>query len=100
MRTIEINGNEFDSLTGFYEFMEQYLDEGECPWGANFDSLDEVVQCRFNYTDDMSKDVTRIVWNDFQKSKFELRRRRGGRREIDILVEIFQRNGEIEFIMK
>ena len=35
MRTLEIHGQEFDSLEGFYKSLESCLIAGECTWGQN-----------------------------------------------------------------
>ena len=98
MRTIEINGKDFNSLDGFYDCIEKLLTDGECPWGRNFDSLDEIVYYQFNYTGDKTKDVNKIIWTDFEKSKSELTELAGDKKVIDVLEEIFQQNDEIDFI--
>ena len=98
MRTIEIDGNAFNSLDGFYRIIEKHLIEGDCPWGENLNSLDEIVLCSFNYTDDSRKDIKKITWLNFDKSTRELTELVGGRKVIDILDEIFSSNENIEFI--
>lgn len=75
MRTLEIHGQEFDSIEGFYKILESCLIAGECPWGQNLDSLDEIVSCNFNYTENKENDVNLIIWTDFQKSKMEITER-------------------------
>ncbi len=72
MRKLEIIGQGFDSLEGFYKSLEPCIIIGECPWGQNLDSLDEIVSCNFNYTDNKENDVNRIIWTDFQKSKTKI----------------------------
>lgn len=100
MRTLEINGQEFDSLEGFYKSLESSLILGECPWGQNLDSLDEIVSYNFNYSDIKENDVNRIIWTDFQKSKTEIKEKRGDKSVIEIIEEIFNSNDRIEFIKK
>ncbi len=97
MRTLTINSAEFDSLEGFYKSLEPCLRKGECPWGQNLDSLDEIACYKFNYTDDIENDVTKIIWNDFEKSKAEDWGHRGGKPVLDIVVEILGSVDEIEF---
>jgi hypothetical protein len=100
MRTLEIHGQEFDSLAGFYKSLETCLIVGECPWGLNLDSLDEIVSSNFNYSDNKEYDVNRIIWTDFQKSKTEIIEKRGDKTVIEIIEEIFNSNEMIEFIKK
>jgi len=100
MRTLEIHGQEFDSLEGFYKSLESFLIVGECPWGQNLDSLDEIVSYNFNYSDNKENDVNRIIWTDFQKSKTEIIEKRGDKTVIEIIEEIFNSNEMIEFIKK
>lgn len=100
MRTLEIHGQEFDSLEGFYKSLESCLIVGECPWGQNLDSLDEIVSCNFNYSDNKENDVNRIIWTDFQKSKIEIQDKRETKTVIEIIDEIFNSNDTIEFIKK
>jgi hypothetical protein len=100
MRTLEINGHEFDSLEGFYKSLESYLIAGECPWGQNLDSLDEIVSCNFNYSDNKENDVNCIIWTDFQKSKSKIKEKREDKTVIEIIEEIFNSNEMIEFIKK
>ena len=100
MRKLEINGQRFDSLEGFYNSLEPYLIIGECPWGQNLDSLDEIVSCNFNYTGNKENDVNNIIWTDFQKSKTEIIEKRGDKTVIEIIEEIFNSNDMIEFIKK
>jgi RNAse (barnase) inhibitor barstar len=100
MRTLEINGQEFDSLEGFYKSLESYLMEGECPWGQNLDSLDEIISCNLNYTDNEENDVKRIIWTDFQKSKNVINEKRGDKSVIEIIEEILKSNDRIEFIKR
>ena len=100
MRTIEINGKDFKSLNGFYDEIEKHLMEGECPWGRNLDSLQELVSCCFNYTDNLKKDVSQIIWNDFEKSKHELVDKKGSKSLIEILEDILTNNRNIKFEKK
>ena len=100
MRTIEINGKNFDSLNGFYDEIEKHLIEGECPWGRNLDSLHELVSCCFNYTDNSKKDVSQIVWYDFDKSKREIIDKKGSKSLIEILEDILTNNRNIKFEKK
>jgi len=100
MRTLEIHGQEFDSLKGFYKSIEPCLIVGECPWGQNLDSLDEIVSYNFNYSDNKENDVNRIIWTDFQKSKNKINEKRGAKTVIEIIEEIFNSNKTIEFIKK
>ena len=100
MRTIEIDGSTFNSLAGFYNEIEKHLSQGNCPWGRNLDSLDEIVLYNFNYTENRNLDVTKVVWRNFEKSKSEILDLRGSTYVIDILVDIFQRNKTILFERK
>jgi len=100
MITLEIHGQEFDSLEGLYKSLESCLIIGECPWGQNLDSLDEIVSYNFNYTENKENDVNRIIWTDSQKSKAEIKDKRGDKSVIEIIEEIFSGNYKIEFIKK
>ena len=97
MRTIEINGQDFNSLDGFYASLEKYLIDGECPWEQNLDSLDEIVYTNFNYTDDKNNDVTKIVWYNFDKSRIDLSVIKNGKPVIEVLEEMFYSNPKIQF---
>ena len=61
---ITIDGSLINNLSDFYDQIEKHLIVGECPWGRNLDSLDEIVMYSFNYTDDPSLNVTEILWSD------------------------------------
>lgn len=98
MRTLKINADQFSTLEGFYQSLTPFLDEGKCPWGENLDSLEEVTQARFNYTDDPSKNVSRIIWNGFSKSERELSERRGSTTAIEIIKQIFSGHPKIDFL--
>ncbi|HEU5165317.1 MAG TPA: hypothetical protein VFU29_07250 [Chitinophagaceae bacterium] len=100
MRTIEINAKNFNSLIGFYDEVEKFLFKGECPWGRNLDSLNEIVLNSFNYTGNPEDDVSKIIWIDFEKSKTEIQDKRGEQLVIDILEEIFTMNKSITFEKK
>jgi RNAse (barnase) inhibitor barstar len=100
MKTIIINGKNFSFLDGFYNEIEKYLLDGECPWGRNLDSLDEIVSTSFNYTGNPDNNVSKIIWTEFSKSKLEIQDKRGDRFVVDILEEIFTSNEEITFEKK
>lgn len=100
MRTVVIKGSDFDSIEGFYKNLEPFLIEGNCPWGQNLDSLDEIVSCNFNYSDNQDLDVNCIIWTDFLKSRNEIIDRYGDRSFIEIVEDIFNGNETIEFIKK
>lgn len=67
--TVIINGDRINCLQDFYRELEPFLIEGECPWGGNLDSLDEIVGCKFNYTEDPRRDAVEIIWMDSARSK-------------------------------
>jgi len=100
MRTLVISGRDFDSLEGLYKSLEPSFMRGDCPWGQNLDSLDEIVSYNFNYTDKKENDVNLIIWEDFQKSRNEIKEMRGNITVIEILEEIFSKNDTIDFIKK
>jgi len=100
MRTLVINGKDFDSLEGFYKSLEPSFMKGDCPWGQNLDSLDEIVSYNFNYTEKKENDVDLIIWKDFQKSRNEIKERRGNNTVIEIIEAIFSKNDTIDFIKK
>jgi RNAse (barnase) inhibitor barstar len=100
MKTLEINGQDFSSLEGFYKSLEPILISGDCPWGQNLDSLNEVVLYNFNYTDNKEADVSIIVWYNFNKSKSEIRDKRGTQTVLEIIEEIFKSNKSIKFFKK
>ena len=100
MKTIVINGNNFSSLEGFYNEIEKYLIDGECPWGRNLDSLDEIVSTSFNYTDNPENNISKIVWTEFSKSKLEIQDKRGDNFVVDILEDIFTSNKDVTFEKK
>lgn len=98
MKTIQINGNDFSDLTGFYRSLEKYLLEGECPWGENFDSLQEIVFSCFNYTDDRNCDVKKFIWKNFAKSQRDIQDKKNGQTVMTILQEILSANPGLQFI--
>ena len=100
MKTIVINGNNFSSLEGFYNEIEKFLIDGECPWGRNLDSLDEIVSTSFNYTDNPENNISKIVWTEFSKSKLEIQDKRGDNFVVDILEDIFTSNKDVTFEKK
>ena len=97
-RKVVIDGNQFNSLSEFYQMLAKQLKTGNCPWGENLDSLDEIVSANFNYTKNESLDVKQIIWLNFTKSKRELSDKRGEEKVIDILEEIFTSNENIKLI--
>jgi RNAse (barnase) inhibitor barstar len=70
--TIIIEGHRIKNLEEFYEQIENFLHKGECPWGQNLDSLQEIVQSSFNYTDDLNNNVTEVVWQSAALSEGSL----------------------------
>ena len=100
MRTIKINAQNFSSLEGFYNEIEKNLTEGECPWGRNLDSLEEIVYYNFNYTENQENNVINFIWLDFSKSRLELKEERGDKLVIDILEEILTSNKSLTFNKK
>ncbi len=94
---VVIDGNKFETLTGFYEQIKKQLIKGNCPWGENLDSLHEIVSENFNYTEDESINVTKIIWLNFSKSKRELTEKRGNDEIINIIEKIFTSNKTINF---
>ncbi len=97
IRVVEINGKEFRTLDEFYSSLEKHLIKGNCPWGQNLDSLDEIVSNKFNYTGHKVNDVKKIIWYSFNKSQSELTELRGNKTVVEIIEEIFSSNLEIEF---
>ena len=67
--TVTIKGNKINSLNDFYDEVEKQLVTGECPWGRNLDSLDEIVSNCFNYTDDPKLNINEVVWSNSDKSR-------------------------------
>lgn len=100
MRIIEIDSNTFESLDGFYDKIEKHLLLGDCPWGRNLDSLNEIVFYNFNYTENTHLNVSKIVWLNFEKAKLKINEKRGSEYVVDILEEIFRSNKEITFEKK
>jgi hypothetical protein len=90
-------GTTSDSPDSFYSSLEKFLIAGNCPWGQNLDSLNEIVASNFNYTDDRNNDVTKIVWRNYSKSKIDLAALKNGRPIIEQLDEIFNSNPTIQF---
>jgi len=95
---VVIDGNKFETLTGFYGQIKKQLLKGNCPWGENLDSLDEIVSENFNYTEEASLNVTKIIWLNFSKSKRELSEKRGKDEIINIVEEIFTSNETINLL--
>ena len=100
MKIIEINGQDFSDLDGFYKSLEKFLHAGDCPWGQNLDSLDEIVYCNFNYTDNKENDVTKFIWDNYAKSRVDLKAEKNGRPIIEFLDEILVSNPKIQFVKK
>ena len=69
---ITLNGSDINCLEDFYKQLEPIIEKGECPWGANLDSLQEVVDMQFNYTENPSLNVVQIFWLNADKSKWAL----------------------------
>lgn len=88
---LTIDGNRIKTLDDFYDQIEPYLVTGECPWGRNLDSLDEIVSTNFNYTDEVDLDVTEIVWTDSKTSHTNL-----GQEKFDVVTKIMSSNDGIE----
>jgi len=61
---IILDGALISNLDEFYDQIQKHLLVGECPWGRNLNSLDEIVMCNFNYTENSSFNVSEIVWNN------------------------------------
>jgi len=98
MRIIEINGNNFNTLSGFYDEIEKFLMDGNCPWGRNLESLNENVNAFFNCTSIKNLNVSVIIWRNFLKSKIDLTETNGESLIIYMLEEILSANPEIKFI--
>ncbi len=88
---LTIDGTRIKTRDDFYDLLEPYLVIGECPWGRNLDSLDEIVSTNFNYTDNPAFNITKIIWTEAKRSQLTL-----GQREFDLLTEILSSNDGIE----
>ncbi|WP_210517825.1 barstar family protein [Hymenobacter terricola] len=98
MMQITIDGLLINNLSDFYDQIEKHLIVGECPWGRNLDSLDEIVMYRFNYTDDTSSNVTEILWSNSIESAQKLNQ--GERQNLfEILVETLSGNSEMKLTL-
>lgn len=65
-KTYEINGNNFDTLDGFYtEFESKVLDTPS--WGRNLDAFNDVLRGGFGTPE--PEDGFILVWNNSNKSK-------------------------------
>ena len=69
---IILDGALISNLDDFFNQIEKHLSVGECPWGRNLNSLDEIVMCNFNYTQNPSFNVSEIVWNNSHLSAEKL----------------------------
>lgn len=95
---INLDGKSMNSIDDFYNQLEKYLTVGECPWGRNLDSLDEVIMYSFNYTDDSSLNVTEIIWSDSSVVKQKLNQ--GNRQNLfELLVETLSANQEVKLTL-
>ncbi len=98
MRTIELYGAYIKSLDDFYDQIEKHLSLGECPWGRNLDSLDEIVLYNFNYTENRELDVRKIIWKDAKLSENNLLNdKRAG--IFSILIETLSENKTINLVL-
>lgn len=88
---LTIDGNRIKTRDDFYDLLEPYLVIGECPWGRNLDSLDEIVSTNFNYTANPELNIKMIIWADSKRSLLTL-----GLKEFDLLTEILSSNERIE----
>lgn len=66
---ITIKGENIRSIEDFYNEIEKSLINGECPWGRNLDSLEEIVSNYFNYTENANLNVTELIWTNSQRCK-------------------------------
>jgi len=71
MKEIEINGNHFSSLNGFYDELEAKLTQG-LNWkiGRNLDALNDLLRGGFGVFDYDEK--IRLTWINSKKSEKEL----------------------------
>ena len=60
----EINGEEIDSLSGFYDYIGNLLLPGEF-WGKNLDALNDILRGGFN----LPKSPFEIIWTRTDISK-------------------------------
>ncbi len=98
MRIIEINGNNFNSLHGFFDEIEISLRDGKCPRTRTIASLRKIVSSCFNYTDRKSLNVSVIIWRNFIKSKIDLTKTKSGAVTMPALEKILSANPRIKFI--
>jgi RNAse (barnase) inhibitor barstar len=70
--TITIDGDKINNLEDFYNEIEKHFFLGDCPWGHNLDSLEEIVQYNFNCTENKDFDVKEFIWLNSHKSKENL----------------------------
>ena len=113
----EIDGNAFDSLEGFYEWIDRNL--LDAPWGRNLDALNDVLRGGFGTPDGgfvlrwLNSDRSRIVLGypatiryleeklrrchsanvDYVRADLESARSGEGQTLFDILVEIIRTHG-------
>ena len=92
MQTIEINGNKFSNLSGFYNEVERKMTRG-LNWkiGRNLDAFEDVLSGGFGVIE--SDEIYKLVWLQSQKSKTELK-------EYETIIEIITDNGNIKLELK
>jgi RNAse (barnase) inhibitor barstar len=71
MKKIEINGNAFSNLSGFYDEIERKFTKG-LSWkiGRNLDAFNDVLRGGFGVYD--SGEAVEVVWTNADKSKSDL----------------------------
>lgn len=88
MRIIEINGNKFSNLNGFYREVERKMTFG-LNWkiGRNLDAFNDVLRGGFGVQEVGESYI--IKWHRSEKSKSELK-------DFEIIIEIIEENKHIE----
>ena len=90
MRIIEINGNNFSNLSGFYNEVERKMTSG-LNWkiGRNLDAFNDVLSGGFGIHE--CEEDYKLLWSNSEKSKTELK-------EYGTIIEIIadNRNAKLE----
>ena len=91
MRIIEINGNKFSNVSGFYKEVERQMIAGlNWKMGRNLDAFNDILSGGFGVHEVGEKFI--LKWHRSDKSKSELK-------EFKRIIEIIKSNPHIELIL-
>lgn len=95
-KTITINADNFSTLDGFYDEIDNVLTRGlDWQTGHNLDAFNDLLRGGFGVHD--YEEPINLIWQNSAKSKKDLNQVREGKTLYEIIIEIIRGHEHIKF---